>query len=311
MRYASASHGSGTKLSALAEEREIEREKERIGRQRHSQSTKRGGQRKTVCEDFITQSCLLNSDDEGDSCHGEERDVEESFLPLSLTMSFNSSQSTDDQEVPEINTEHAQYRDTSERAQCRDSSNKLAFVGQDKVKFTVSGEANIQRESGVRRASSFSHRNPRLSQELAAIRTKATNLSYHDNSLDQVTPTEKHTYIFDSSRSPEIVQFQMPFLFPLQNSNNTAASPGGYRQRHSQPTPRRSSRSSLPSADSEPRRTNQRKSPLANDEDRVNRGCPCLCELKQNLLLGKELLAMAQARQGPIMLLSTSTSLVR
>lgn len=39
--------------------------------------------------------------------------------------------------------------------------------------------------------------------------------------------------------------------------------------------------------------------------------CPCLSSLKDSLLMGRELVAMAQARQSPIMLLSTSTNLVR
>jgi len=38
--------------------------------------------------------------------------------------------------------------------------------------------------------------------------------------------------------------------------------------------------------------------------------CPSLNTLKESLSLGKELIAMAKARQGPIMLLSTSTNLV-
>ncbi len=50
-----------------------------------------------------------------------------------------------------------------------------------------------------------------------------------------------------------------------------------------------------------------------NDEQSLTNecvGCPCLNGLADSLLIGGEMVAMAQARQSPIMLLSTSTNLV-
>ncbi len=170
----------------------------------------------------ITASCVLVSDE-------EDRDSPTDDFSLGLNMSF--SRSTEDLEGV--------------------ASTEVTAKSNE---FTV--------ENSRSRSSSFTQRNARLSQDLAAIRNRANSLS-KERSSEEVT--------FGGSESPEIGSFQLPFLFPPTIAEG---------------------------------RSDQRSS----ERDGVL--SPCLTGLSDSLVIGRELVAMAQARQGPIMLLSTSTNLV-
>ncbi len=285
-----SSRNSGAKLSSLAEERESEK--------RNNPSTCKtssGG------FDIITRSCLLNSDDEE-----IDDDTLEDFA-LGLNMSLTSSYEDAELKSPQHQVPH-KTRDihaTMESSQ----GGVLRFTGYDAVQYApvshhhhprpVSAKGTkINSTSGnrasvaPRRAASFSHKkNPRLSHDLNAINTKATRLTPdHLNSDPLTTPTLNY------SPSSEIVAFDVPFLFSTSSSTRTENSDSSS-----------SIKKSLNKAN-DPSPSSFEKEEAFED---ANIGSLKWSDMRDSLILVEEMRAMARARQGPILLMSISTDLVR
>lgn len=261
IRYAHQTPGSSGRLSSLAEE-EGKRGRTKQGSQRGKKDSKSTNQYE------ISQSCVLVSDDEGDS------PTDEGTFPLGLTMSFNSSQSVDDLEGqpepgPHSFSEHAQYRRPSSTGHAQ--SSQAVITGTDRV--------------GFKRSSSFTYRSTKLSQELADIHSRADSLyGEHPSPVGDI-----------NSGSPKIGSFQLPFLFP-----QTAEKIGLFSQCDT-----------CDSVEVDRSEACDGVEACSGETSESVEVCPGLVRLRESLLLGCELKAMAQARQSPILLLSTSTNLVR
>ena len=138
--------------------------------------------------DIITQSCLLGfsgDESEGETA-GSDPEEEENF-PLNLTMSLTDQEEENEPEM----------RSHAHNHPIEASVNAVQIVDSDVVRYapvtTPTGTQSRPKSSrgGKRdvppsssrpqRASSFSyhHRNSQLSQELAALHTKASSLSTH------------------------------------------------------------------------------------------------------------------------------------
>lgn len=274
-----AQRNSGTKLSALTEERGRKNRTIKKSSGNPTEKTTSGG------FDIITQSCLLGFSDSEDN----HLDLEEANFPLSLTASINSSLSADQED-----TDREGVEPKGEESQgLQSSGNTLQFVGNDAVHFapvcsrprSSTGTRKEQpdtRPSGIskKRASSFSYqRNPRLSQQLAALNTKASSLSAHSDPKFQTPP------------SSEIIPINAPFLFSAgaSGSHMPPLSVGGEPQ----------GGRALPPASAE------------EGSEEVRFGSLSLSDMIDSLVVVREMYAMAKARQGPILLLSTSADLVR
>ena len=259
MRYALAAHGSGTKLSALAEHVESNPQKQVP---RRSDSVPK----LSACDDFITHSQLLQSDEEDD-------------FPMSMSLnSSHTSSKTDEPDSPEPEE--------------RDAAKRLSFTQSDD--HTASGGA---RDSQPKRAASFSYgtKSSALSHKFEEIQRRATNLSAHlDPFVDaDFTPTPTEGKTFNISPTVALVPFKLPFL--LSGSRD-----GSHRTGKRSPSLQRHSLGQK----SERRASTELKSPVLNQLEREG-GASFLAGLSQGMVLARELLAMAAARQGPIMLLST------
>lgn len=114
------------------------------------------------------------------------------------------------------------------------------------------------------------NRSSSFTQRNSQLFQDLASIRNRSNSLGKERGSEEVT--FGGSESPEIASFQLPFLFP--------------------PT------------------TAEGRSDKTSSSFRDDVPCSCLTGLSDSLVIGRELVAMAQARQGPIMLLSTSTNLV-
>lgn len=264
MHYALGAPGSGTRLSSLAELAEVNSPQSQVFHRSAS------GPKLSACDDFVTPSQLLHSDE----------DEDEDNFPLSL--SLNLSQSTDDQE--------------GERNRVSPTARLMAFNHNSPHSQALrSGNANRPK-----RAASFSQKqsNP-LSQDLEHIRVRAQSLSTRGNPFQDPdytpTPTENKTYDFSSSPLSSIAPFKLPFLF--MNSTSTS----------SQRSEKLGQGSSTAGKTHHSRHGPGFNSPavVAAESPRVEAEDRCLASLSHSIVLGGELLAMAKARQGPIMLLST------
>lgn len=264
MHYAIGAPGSGTRLSSLAELAEVNSPQSQVFHRSAS------GPKLSACDDFVTPSQLLHSDE----------DEDEDNFPLSL--SINLSQSTDDQE--------------GERNRVSPTARLMAFNHNSPHSQALrSGNANRPK-----RAASFSQKqsNP-LSQDLEHIRVRAQSLSTRGNPFQDPdytpTPTENKTYNFSSSPLSSIAPFKLPFLF--MNSTSTA-SQRSEKLRQGSSTAGHTHHSQHGPGFNSP-------AVVAAESPRVEAGDRCLASLSHSVVLGGELLAMAKARQGPIMLLST------
>lgn len=262
MHYALGAPGSGTRLSSLAELAEVNSPQSQVFHRSAS------GPKLSACDDFVTPSQLLHSDE----------DEDEDNFPLSL--SLNLSQSTDDQE--------------GGRDRVSPTARLLAFNHNSPHSQALRrGNANRPK-----RAASFSQKrsNP-LSQDLEHIRVRAQSLSTRGNPFQDPdytpTPTENKTYDFSSSPLSSIAPFKLPFLF--MNSTSTA----------SQRSEKQGSSTAGQTHRSQHRPGFNSPAVVAAESPRVEAEDRCLASLSHSIVLGGELLAMAKARQGPIMLLST------
>ena len=294
---------SGNKLSALAEERE--------GRSRGNKTTKMkgaaaghngggggggdgGATEKTSSGgfDIITRSCLLGfSGDEADGSDGETpaSELEEENFPLSLTMSLTDQEDDNEGEEHDVRSHASRYSPTM-------SGNAVQIVGSDAVRYapavatptprSSSGRGGTADDAGSglrpRRAASFSHqhRSSQLSQQLAALHSKASSLSAHG---DPFAPG----FLADApppppSPSAEIVALRPPFTFSSSLEEAKLA-----RSRPLDPSTSRE-----------------------DEDERICFGSLNLASMKACLVLAREMSAMAKARQGPILLMSTSADLV-
>ena len=263
MHYALGAPGSGTRLTSLEELAEVDSPKSRTFHRSAS------GPKLSACEDFVTPSQLLHSDEDEDS------------FPLSL--SLNLSQSADDQE--------------GERGQVGSTARLLAFTHNSPHSQALQSDS----ANRPKRAASFSQKrtNP-LSQDLENIRLRAQSLSTRGNPFQDpdytLTPTENKTYDFSSSSPPSsIVPFKLPFLF--MTSTSTPSQRTQKLGQESSTTGQGHSSRQGPGFTS--------SAVVAAESHRVEAGDLCLASLSQSIVLGGELLAMAKARKGPIMLLST------
>ena len=284
VKCAPARRNSSTKLSSLTEERETKKE---VSLEKNNF----GG------FDAITQSCLLNSDDDDDD---DVLEVEEENFPLglSLTSSLSTDQEDDVEGFKCQSSIHSCGVHTLQSSGCN-----LHFTGyNDAVRF-FPGQLNLQPGSSCcrpasassgnkssrvlsgkpKRASSFScQHNPRLSQELADINSRAISLSAHGDPHEPnlTTPT------FNTSPSAEIVNLKVPFHY-------------------SEPSP------DTKSVVRQPQRRDSRSQSDEEILDGVNLGSLKWSDMMESLILVREMQAMARARQGPILFMSTSTDLVR
>ena len=276
-----ARRNSGTKLSALAEERET-----RKGGKNHGANNPTAEKEGSGGFDIITQSCLLGfSEDEDD----ELELVEEDNFPVDLTTSMNSNLSNE-QENSESKELDATTTPKLTHPVMLSSGNALHFgAGNDAVRFTAaqtrprsSNGSQRDRQSSSsrqRRAASFSHqRNPRLSQQLAALHTQASSLDGRGDPFDLTT----------TSPSAEIIPFKPPFVFFGPDSTTVR---GGALDA--------SSRGGKGSCRSE-----------GAYNGTVCFGSLKLLDMVRWLTVIEELHGMAKARQGPILLMSTSGALV-
>ena len=307
-KYSLTPHGSSTKLSSLAEEAE------KVGSSSGDRSSSGGGgarptkgksqpikveEKSLLRGNLITQSCLLNSDGELDM-DGED---DENF-PLSLSM--NSS----------FGSELGQQISMATGTTKNDSVHTITYQSNDAVRFTVRSPERVTnvrpasaKESDRRpksregrtlqRASSFSQqRSHRLTNDLADIRQRACSLSAHGDPLD---PNFTANSLLmgtngDLEVSPsEIVAFKLPFLFSSSPGSQGLISP-------SLPSSREDSVAKIFSSSPQQRRGSW---DMMGVEEWEESSSSCLATLKQSYILGRELLTMARARQGPIMLLST------
>lgn len=279
LRYSLSAHGSGTKLSSLAEQSEMEVHLQGGKEPERNLHRVDSGFR---FEDLITPSQVLGSDEE-----------EEENFPLSLSLtSSQSSNKTDEQD-----TDEAMGRGIAEG-----SGTKRLVFEQDRVKFTAQqasgdsgggegrGGGGREGSSRVRRAISFSskHSNPQLVQELRQIRSRAASLSAHQSQMldsdSTPTPTTLKQYDFQLSPGARIKHVPFPFLFPPSSSSSHP------------PSTSTGKRESID-------HTHQGVSALPQEGG--GSPPPCLTPLTHSMMLARELLAMAKAREGPIMLLST------
>ena len=290
MKYSLTPHGSGTKLTSLVEETEKSSSSSKNGSRSKGKSQPVRAQKPSVIGDFITQSCLLNSDDEPDG----DADDDDNF-PLSLSL-----HSSIDREDGELGQQISMAMAAAETDSFQPSTHVVTHQGNDAVQFTMQSPDHIDArpasaresehrpksrgEKKVQRAASFSQRSHRLTHELADIRNRAVSLSAHGNPLDPnfTATTIRPGYDLEVSPSSGIVAFKLPFLFSSSGSQDLASPsvPG-----------RTISGSLLRCGEGECEECSSSNSSLVM--------------LRCSYLLGQELLAMAKARQGPIMLLST------
>lgn len=306
IKYGLTPHGNGTKLSSLAEEGEKGNDNRSDS---HLVATNTKGKSKPIKDrkpsltgDFITQSCLLNSDDE------DEPDLVGDNFPLSLSMTSS------------IDSEQGQQflgaaGGASKTDSVPSSVHAVSFHSNDAVRFAIrSPDAREQRPASARecerskpnlrgqkklqRASSFSQQCSRqLSNELADIRQRANSLSAHGNPLDP-NFTSSSLLVAGGDHNleitPEIMPFKLPFLFSSSSGSQDLASPpfASSGEGGGDSSTRLLCGSALG------------HSPSTKGEEEGEESS-CLAILKKSYLLGRELLAMARARQGPIMLLST------
>ncbi len=313
MKYSLTPHGSSTKLSSLAEETERTTDK-RSGSRSSSSAANKGRTppikvendnrpSPSITGDFITHSCLLNSDDDNEIDNEGVAEDEDNF-PLSLSLT-SSVDSTSDQITMAMRTDPlhgiARYKVQSPenidaRYKVRSPEGRPMSARDAKHGGTATAVKGGKR---LQRAASFSQqRSHRLTNELADIRQRACSLSAHGDPLDPnftTVITGAGPPDLEVSPSSGIVAFKLPFVFSSAHSGSqelaSPSLPGG--------------RDSPKFLSGSPLRPSGEGPPLAWWEVESSSSSSCLFALQRSYVLGRELLSMAKARQGPIMLLST------
>ncbi|CAI8037788.1 Serine/threonine-protein kinase ULK2 [Geodia barretti] len=312
MRYSLVTHGSGSKLTSLSEQAEQEdtqwqrEESRRRGSRRGKKappankgdtpSLEKKLERRVFLDQLITASQVLVSDD--------EEEIDEDEVDFSISLSLQSSQSsnkTDEQEDEE---------------EGGSGSSEVATP-----KFSVRSGAGRRCKSaggGEGGRGSFSQQHSeQLAENLQAIHSRAASLSSHQSWLEGsgdsalFAPAAITEYRFEVSLAAEIKPvtptFQLPRGPPSSQSN---LPPQPDRRVPHQCRDGANLNVELPREQwREEGRGGVRVVRKGARGGVIGEGVRvCLAPLQQAVALAGELTAMAQARQGPIMLLSTDLS---
>lgn len=287
LRYSLTAHGSGSKLSSLAEQTELETQNHSTREERKkNQKSKKTSEKENSShnseggvyfDNLITASQILGSDDE------------EVNFPLCLSLhSSQSSNKTDEQDMeeegcgePEVETpkmKKAQIQGAS------DGSRRCKSAGQ-----------------GVRRAASFSRQHSyQLTENFQQINSRAASLSAHqsmlrsDSSMDSTTLKQ---YDFQVSPAAKIKPVTPTFHLPSPSAPPSSQSSSNTRSNN---TPKKTDLQDSTNSSDLYSSSHQEGGGLEE-----GKGTVCLAPLRKAMSLAKELVGMAKARQGPIMLLST------
>ena len=318
-RYSLSAHGSGSKLSSLVEQAELDTQKQRsiernkksekiaANKGESSQHTKSG-----VCLDnLITTSQVLGSDE----------DEEEVDFPLSLSLhSSQSSNKTDEQEMVEV-------REGREEGGS-DGGGGKGWGGLDvatptcKAKQSQGGSGGSYRRcksaghGGVAQQTSFSRQfSDQLTENFHQINSRAANLSAHQSLLESdssMTPTTLKDYDFQVSPAAKIKPMAPTFHLPSPTSSSSpaplsrplsASSPANSRGLNDKRSGSFTTAGGIEISDTEVDLSQHKGSGDGKGEG--EEVTTCLAPLRQSMALVRELVGMAKARQGPIMLLST------
>ena len=307
---------SGTKLSALTEESRQSRSSRKKDDEQGSSSEKNN----SCGFDIITKSCLLDSEDDLDNVSVAE---EENF-PLGLNMSFTEFEEEDggsSKEPGGRTTEYPAYI-TYQRQPCQTGRPSSGFQQQSHVMQTnVAADSPVSGRSGnplcrpttikPRRAASFSsrrdpHRDTSMGHGRASSVASRDDSTRHGFLASALCPSTEH--------EDEIVPMKVPFAFSGSSVNSSALSSSSRSTAYLQG---KVNHFTLPHADGTSSVDGgvvaHRSIGGAGGRDKdceVRLGSLTLAEMRDTLELAQELQAMAKARQGPILLMSTSTSLV-
>ena len=303
-----SAHGSGSKLSSLAEQAEQECRRER-GEERRRRGSRRGRkiapkkggtpsssgkpEKRVYLDQLITASQILQSD--------EEEIEEEVDFPLSLSLqSSQSSSKTDEQDTEEEEEEEERERESGE-----------SEVTTPKFPAKSGGGRRRCQSAGVgRRGGETQHHSELLTENFQQINSRAASLSSHRSWLEgsgdsaHFTPTVISEYHFEVSPASEIKPVTPTFQLPLAPSGPPSS------QSNCPPPPdpgeRGENRNGRGGTNLNVGSSQQRRREGVREGRGVGEGVKvCLVPLQQAMCLAGELAAMAQARQGPIMLLST------
>ena len=313
MRYSLSAHGSGSKLSSLVEQgeqqpihkqqknssREERRSKNISSNKRDIPSSSRQSEDRGHVDELITMSQVLQSDDE------EEEDVD---FPLSLSLhSSMSSNKTEEQETedvtdegeaeegqwgsadvttPTCKTKFALNRNRGDSRRC-----KSAVVGSQRDRHTISRQHSEQ-----------------LMENFQQIKNRAASLSAHQSMLAEsydsnhfTSSTALNQYEFQVSPAAEIKPVTPTFQLPLPSPPTNKMAPQSQPRLSNSREPGENYNSRGSSVVTTKDATHQR----GKGEEEKEGMKSCLVPIKQAMMLARELNGMAQARQGPIMLLST------
>ena len=302
MKYSLSAHGSGSKLSSLAEQ--VERERPREG-ERQRKGSRRGNknnppnkgvplssvekqEKRVFLDQLITTSQLLQSDDE---------EEEETNFPLSL--SLQSSQSdTDEQEMVGVVK--------------GEGGGESAEVATPKFpERSVHRRSHSARARGERGEPCDQRQSEQLMENFQQIRSRAASLCSHQSWLEgcgdsaHFRPSAAAVNEYHFEVSQEIKPVNPTFQLPPQTTSSSsegAPSLGPQSANPGEPDVENYVGGSVNDvADSTRWISGEGVRVVESEGVRV-----CLAALRQALALTGELVGMAQARQGPIMLLSSS-----
>ena len=320
MKYNLTPHGSGTKLSSLAEETERKGDK-KSGSRSSSSSLAAANKGRTppvkvenenrpspsITGDFITHSCLLNSDDDVNEVDNEGAEDEDNFpLSLSLTSSVDSTSEQITMATGMVMRTDPLLGNARNKVQSPENIDARYKMRNPEGRPMSARDAKhggiaLKGEKRLKRAASFSQqRSHQLTNELADIRQRACSLSAHGDPLDPSFATLITGAGPDLEVSPSsgIVAFKLPFVFSSPNSGSqelaSPSGPGG-----------RDSPKFLSGSEGQLAAWWEAEQWVESSSSSSSSPNSCLFTLKRSYILGRELLSMAKARQGPIMLLST------
>ena len=299
-KYSLVSHGSGSKLSSLVEQ--VEREGQ-AGREseRQKRGSRRGkkvapvnnkappslAEKQVSLDQLITTSQLLQSDDEGE--------VDEPGFPLSLSL-HSSSSDTDEQETTEVNGDEGGGRSS----ECKVATPRAPPMAGDRKRRSARAQ---------KRGSSFNQsHSEQLKETFQQIQSQAASLSSQHSQLEgsrgghtHLRPAAVNEYHFQVA-SPMVTEIK-PVTPTFQLSSKTShlcsdsAAPLSNQEENCS-----DSQVGMESSGAGSARGRVREGVVRETGEGVR---VCLVPLQQAIALATELVGMAQARQGPIMLLST------
>lgn len=238
-------------------------------------------------DNLITASQVLGSEED------------EVAFPLSLSLpSSESSNETEEQEMQEVEEDDGSGWGGSEVA------TPTAKVAQTHGDNRSAGH----RGGGVRRAASFSRLHSyQLSENFQQINSRATSLSAHQSMIESDSSTLKKCD-FHVSPAAKIKPMTPTFHLPSATSTSTSPlhQPPSSNVREDDDNCRKSDVSDtidLPELGVHSSHLKEEETQEVEEEE--EEVVACLAPLRQAMTMTREILGMAKARQGPIMLLST------